>query len=190
MNDYRHRIVPQLASASIAALTLISSPENVWSDDRIFDEARFGVLTSVDGGHREDGVFLTGMVFFDPFDHRDATGWDRLARPRIHIGADVSTSGATDQIYAGFSWTADLTDKIFFETGFGGALHDGNLHGRNDDGPRLGCRALFHEYVALGLNLSANWTATAQIEHSSHADLCDGPNEGLTRAGLMVGYRF
>jgi lipid A 3-O-deacylase len=191
MNDYRFRKTARSSSLlSAALLCLISSSTSALSQDNIFDEARFGVLTSVDGGHHEDGVFLTGMVFFDPFDHRDARGWDKLARPRIHIGADVSTAGATDQVYAGFSWTANLTDRLFFETGFGGTLHDGNLDHRNDNGPRLGCRALFHEYAALGINMAANLTATAQIEHASHANLCDGPNEGLTRAGLLVGYRF
>jgi hypothetical protein len=30
----------------------------------------------------------------------------------------------------------------------------------------------------------------AQVAHSSHANLCDGPNGGMTRAGLLVGYKF
>lgn len=176
--DHRRHMAADCARKVCAALLcLFPSATIALSQDRLFDETRFGILTSVDGGHREDGFVLTGMVFFDPFDSRQAQGWDKLVRPRLHVGADVSTSGATDQIYAGFSWTANLTDRLFLETGFGGTLHDGNLDTRDDDGPRLGCRALFHEYAALGLNLTANWTATAQIEHSSHANLCDGPNE-------------
>jgi hypothetical protein len=30
----------------------------------------------------------------------------------------------------------------------------------------------------------------AEIAHSSNANLCDGPNDGMTRAGLQVGYKF
>ncbi|MGO6684000.1 acyloxyacyl hydrolase, partial [Rhizobium leguminosarum] len=26
--------------------------------------------------------------------------------------------------------------------------------------------------------------------HSSHANLCDRPNDGMTRAGLQIGYKF
>ncbi|CAN7515821.1 acyloxyacyl hydrolase [Pararhizobium sp. LjRoot238] len=30
----------------------------------------------------------------------------------------------------------------------------------------------------------------ATADHSSHADLCDGPNDGLSHAGLAIGYKF
>jgi hypothetical protein len=159
----------------------------------IFDEVRFGVLTSADNSevNEEDGQFITGMFFFDPWGHREAQGFERLLRPRIHVGGTVATEDEANQVYAGLSWTADLTDRFFLELGFGGTVHDGDL-GFNDggDGPKLGCRTLFHEYVAAGLNVTERWSVIAHIEHSSHANLCDGPNNGLSRAGVMVGYKF
>ena len=160
---------------------------------RIFDEARFGVLASVDDAdtYEEDGYFITGMLLFDPWGHMQAEGFDRLLRPRIHLGGTVATEGEANQVYAGFSWTTNVTDRFFLEMGFGGTLHDGDLD-RNDggDGPKLGCRALFHEYVAAGVNVTEKWSVMAHLEHSSHANLCDGPNNGFSRGGVMVGYKF
>ena len=159
----------------------------------IFDEARFGVLTSIDSSDfgKEDGAFVSGMLLFDPWDHMETTGWDRLLRPRLHVGGTIATENETNQVYAGFSWTANVTDRFFLEMGFGGTLHDGDLdEGDGGNGPKLGCRALFHEYVAAGLNVTDRWSLIAHLEHSSHAELCDGPNNGLSRAGVMVGYKF
>lgn len=160
---------------------------------RIFNEARFGVLTSVDSSdlNGEDGAFVTGMLLFDPWSHMEAAGWDRLLRPRIHVGGTIATEGEANQVYAGFSWTANVTDRFFLELGFGGTLHDGDLDiDDGGEGPKLGCRALFHEYVAAGFNVTDRWSVVAHLEHSSHANLCDGPNNGLSRGGVMVGYKF
>ncbi len=74
--------------------------------------------------------------------------------------------------------------------GFGGMIHNGNLEDYAESGPYLGCRALFREYAAVGYDVTANWRVLAQIEHSSHANLCGRPNNGLTRAGIQIGYKF
>nr|CAD6414546.1 acyloxyacyl hydrolase [Rhizobium sp. Q54] len=154
----------------------------------IFNEARFGSLVSIED---EDGAFVTGLVLFDPWGHEQAQGWDKLLRPRLHVGATISTADEANQVYAGFSWTANVTDRFFLELGFGGTLHDGDLDPSDGgDSPKLGCRALFHEYAAAGYNVTESWSIIAQIEHSSHAELCDGPNNGLSRAGILVGYKF
>ncbi|RWX22567.1 acyloxyacyl hydrolase [Rhizobium leguminosarum] len=79
--------------------------------------------------------------------------------------------------------------EAFAEAGFGGVIHTGDLEG-DDDGPELGCRVLFHEYLGAGYRFNAHWNVMAQIAHSSHANLCDGPNDGMTRAGLQIGYKF
>ncbi len=162
-------------------------------DDKaqVFDEVRFGALTSIDEANEDSGKFVTGMVLFDPWGHNEAFGWDRILRPRVHIGGTIATDDKPNQVFAGLSWTAHLTEKFFLELGLGGTFHDGHLDvGDNDDGPFLGCRALFREYMAAGLNLTENWSLIAHMEHSSHANLCDGPNEGLSRAGVMLGYAF
>jgi len=44
--------------------------------------------------------------------------------------------------------------------------------------------------AAAGYRFDDHWNLSATVEHASNANLCDGPNDGLTRAGLMLGYQF
>lgn len=175
------------AIAANAALLSVSAR----ADEKIFDELRFGASTSIQGGdEREDGIFPEVTVFFDPFGHSTATDWkQQLARPRVNLGTSIGTQGEATQVFAGFAWTVNLNEKIFAEAGFGGVWHNGELDS-NNDGPALGCRLLFHEYLGAGYNITEHWNVVAQVAHSSHANLCDGPNNGMTRAGLQVGYKF
>jgi hypothetical protein len=101
----------------------------------------------------------------------------------------VSEKQACPRCDSGGTWTVNFNEKIFAEAGFGGVWHTGELD-QNDDGPALGCRLLFHEYLGAGYNITQHWNVVAQVAHSSHANLCDGPNNGMTRAGLQVGYKF
>ncbi|MGO7741092.1 acyloxyacyl hydrolase, partial [Rhizobium johnstonii] len=38
----------------------------------------------------------------------------------------------------------------------------------------------FHEYLGAAYLFNAHCNVIAQISHSSHANLCDGPNDGMT----------
>lgn len=178
----------------VAAFALTDMTPAAAADGTVFDELRFGVTTSLtgrdDGG--ENGVFPAFTAYFDPFASASAvTFGEKLARPRLHLGAEIGTEGAATTIYGGVNWTFDLNPKIFVDLGFGGLWHDGRLrNGPGETGAEFGCRALFHEYAAIGYRFDNNWNISTQIEHASHANLCDGPNDGLTRVGLMVGYKF
>ncbi|KRB60182.1 lipid A 3-O-deacylase [Rhizobium sp. Root708] len=176
-------------AAFVANMSLFSVAAH--ADGQIFDELRFGASASIQNGHeREDGVFPEVTVFFDPFDQDAATNWQQqLARPRINLGTSIGTSGQATQVFGGFAWTVNFNEKIFAEAGFGGVWHNGALN-NNTDGPDLGCHWLFHEYLGAGYRFDAHWNVIAQVAHSSHANLCDGPNNGMTRAGLQVGYKF
>ncbi|MBX5043258.1 acyloxyacyl hydrolase [Rhizobium lentis] len=177
--------------ASVAAAAVVSMAGSANAGEQIFDELRFGVSASVQSGRAgEDGVFPEVTALFDPFGYEEAVGWQQqLLHPRVHLGTSIGTSGEATQFFTGFTWTVDLSDKLFAEAGFGGVIHTGELDD-NDDGPELGCRVLFHEYVGAGYRFTRNWNVMAQIAHSSHADLCDGPNDGITRAGVQIGYKF
>ncbi|ACI55218.1 conserved hypothetical protein [Rhizobium leguminosarum bv. trifolii WSM2304] len=177
------------ASVAVVAGTLAAGSAN--AGEQIFDELRFGLSTSVQSGHsREDGVFPEITAFFDPFGYESAVGWQQqLLHPRVHLGTSIGTSGEASQFFTGFTWTVDFNEKLFAEAGFGGVIHTGDLEG-DGDGPELGCRVLFHEYAGAGYRFTPHWNVMAQIAHSSHANLCDGPNDGMTRAGLQVGYKF
>lgn len=178
-----------LLAALLANISLL--PVSAHADEKIFDELRFGASASIQGGHsHEDGVFPEVTVFFDPFGQDAATDWKQtLARPRLNLGTSIGTAGEATQIFGGLSWTVNFNEKVFAEAGFGGVWHNGNLDYAKD-GPELGCRFMFHEYVGAGYRFDAHWNVMAQVAHSSHANLCDGPNSGMTRAGVQVGYKF
>ncbi|PDT09149.1 MULTISPECIES: acyloxyacyl hydrolase [unclassified Rhizobium] len=180
-----------LALASVAVVAGTSMAGSADAGEQIFDELRFGVSASVQSGHsREDGVFPEITALFDPFGYEEAVGWQQqLLRPRVHLGTSIGTAGEATQFFTGFTWTVDFNDKLFAEAGFGGVIHTGDLDD-NDDGPELGCRVLFHEYAGAGYRFTPHWNVMAQIAHSSHANLCDGPNDGMTRAGIQIGYKF
>jgi hypothetical protein len=163
---------------------------NASAHDQIFDELRFGASASVeDGRSGEDAVFPEVTVLFDPFGYESATDWkQQLLRPRVHLGTSIGTNGDATQFFTGFSWTVNFNEKLFAEAGFGGVIHTGDLDG-NDDGPNLGCRVLFREYIGAGYRFTEHWNVMAQIAHSSNANLCS-PNDGMTRAGVQVGYKF
>ncbi|MBY5461324.1 acyloxyacyl hydrolase [Rhizobium leguminosarum] len=180
-----------LRMASLAAAAAIPVAGSANAGQQIFDELRFGASASVQSGHsREDGVFPEITALFDPFGYDNAVGWQqKLLHPRVHLGTSIGTSGEASQFFTGFTWTVDLSEKLFAEAGFGGVIHTGDLEG-DGDGPELGCRVLFHEYLGAGYRFTPHWNLMAEIAHSSHANLCDGPNDGMTRAGLQVGYKF
>ncbi|MEI2299801.1 acyloxyacyl hydrolase [Ensifer sp. MJa1] len=182
----------RIASLLVVTTTLTAAAPALAADG-LFDEMRFGVTTSIASGDKqEDGVFPSFTVYFDPLDADGAADLgEKLLRPRIYTGAAVATSSnGVNQAYGGLSWTFDMTKRLFVEFGAGGTVHDGDLDDPDGDGPQLGCRFLFREYAAAGVRLDDHWNVSATVEHASHANLCDGPNSGLTCAGLALGYKF
>jgi hypothetical protein len=147
------------------------------------------VCLHTSGNTREDGLFTSATVLFDPFGaDQGKTLQDHILHPRLHVGAIVSTSGETDQVFAGFTWRADVTNRFFIDFGFGGALNNATLHDSNE-GPSVGCHALFHESLAAGYKVSEAWRVLATIDHSSNANLCHD-NDGLSYAGLAISRKF
>jgi len=177
---------------AVAAVAVSHASDGFAGDTAaIFDELRFGESTSIQSGDSgESGLFPEVTIFLDPLDQAGAADWKQaLVRPRVSLGTSIGTGDHATQVHAGVSWTVDFTDKLFAEAGFGGLWHNGNLE-NNQDGLNLGCRFLFREYVGLGYRFDDNWNVIGQVAHASHAKLCDGSNDGMTRAGIQVGYRF
>lgn len=154
------------------------------------DEIRLGVSGSIQVDDiYEPGPFPWVTLYFDPFERDGATNiGEQLLRPRLNVGAMVSTTGEASQLLAGATWTVDLTESLFVEVGLGGAFTNASLDG-SDPGPQVGCSLLFHESIAAGVRIDQHWSVVATVEHSSNANLCD-ENDGLTYAGIGIGYRF
>lgn len=160
------------------------------SDWRLLDEVRGGVFYHELDGPEEGTVdinfeLLTSRLpLIDP-----ASTWYFLA-PRLHLGTTINTDGDTSHVYAGITFTADITQALFIEGSFGGALHDGETGDDVDPGRNaLGCSPLFRESASIGYRFTENLSLMATLEHLSNAGLCD-ENRGLTNAGLRLGYTF
>lgn len=128
-------------------------------------------------------------VLADPFAAARAAPWAPLA-PRLHVGVTGAPGARTSLAYAGFTWTFDLTARVFAEVSFGGAVHNGRIGDIAEPGRNaMGCRAAFRESASLGYRVNARWSVMASVEHASNSGLC-GQNRGLTNFGVRAGYAF
>ncbi|MGV8936800.1 MAG: acyloxyacyl hydrolase [Allorhizobium sp.] len=166
--------------------------EQAFAADWSPKEVRFGVSGSIGtNGLFEKGFFPTVALYFDPLDSANAATWSqKFLRPQLHVGTMVSTAGQTSQIYAGLNWKTDLTERLFVDFGFGGTIHNGDLQWDGTDGPKLGCRVMFHEYAAAGFHINEKWDVLATVDHASHAELCSPQNSGISHAGISLAYKF
>ncbi|MEJ2123714.1 MAG: acyloxyacyl hydrolase [Alphaproteobacteria bacterium] len=106
--------------------------------------------------------------------------------PRLHLGTTIAPDGISE-IYAGFTWEHHFASRLFFETSLGGAVHDGPTADNNADS--YGCPLLFRESASLGFDITNRVRILATVDHISNAGLCS-ENQGLTNAGVRLGYRW
>lgn len=171
----------------LALVLIVAFSQSAFAGDLV-DEVRIGAGGVIQSdSSRDKGALGSAEVYFAPFKSSRGGAAGVLLEPRIQLGVSGG-SNATDQAYAGLNWHVPLGEKFFAEAGVGGTVHNGSLD--SGDGPRLGCRFLFREHVALGVRLTDTINLMATADHSSHANLCDGPNDGLTHVGLAVGVKF
>lgn len=165
-----------------------SAPASGW---RVLDEVRLGVFAHDIGSPEEGSVDINGELLSSRLPLiNPMSNWAWLS-PRLHVGGTVNTAGDTSHAYAGLTWTVDVTQRIFIDASFGGAIHSGETGLVVPvDRSSLGCSPLFRESASLGYRLTDNWSVMASIEHLSNAGLCDNGNRGLTNYGARVGYRF
>ncbi|MCJ8151782.1 acyloxyacyl hydrolase [Shinella sedimenti] len=177
----------KLLNASLVIAPLALAPAFALAGDLV-DEIRLGGSGIIDSKSSKDKGFVgSAEIYLSPFESSQTGVAKVLLEPRVQIGASAGASG-TDQIYTGLNWHLPLGETFFAEAGIGGTVHNGNLDTGN--GPRLGCRFLFREHVALGVKVTETVSVMATADHSSNANLCDGPNDGITHAGLAIGVKF
>jgi lipid A 3-O-deacylase len=161
---------------------------------RILDEIKIGGLAHDIplGGHgREHGADVNFEVLF-----ASPEFFKYIWSPRPHVGVDANTEGKTTNYYFGLAWDWDFYkpnwsrgDGFFATLALGGAIHDGKLDTRNPGRKSLGGRALFREGFDLGYRFNEHVSLSAFVDHISNANLANR-NEGLTNAGMRLGYRF
>lgn len=157
-------------------------------DHPIFSEFRIGVLAAdlEPGGGSDDGVAIS-LEALTPYRHAAHHSLiEHLLNPRFHVGAAIHPDGGVNQAYAGLTWDYYLTDSVFVETSFGGAVHDGETGNSSDS---YGCTLNFRESLSIGADVTPSISIMATIDHMSNADLCD-ENQGITNAGVRLGYRW
>lgn len=187
----------QVASAGgaflLAAATLSGAsaePNGSFADFPIINEFRFGILAAdlEEGGGSDDAVALNAEVLTAPLGYSaNETILDVFLHPRLHLGANVNLErDGVNQLYAGVTWDFYLTEKLFLEASFGGALHDGET---DDNSDSYGCVLNFRESASVGFALSENLSLMVGVDHMSNGGLCD-QNQGLTNVGVRVGYRW
>jgi lipid A 3-O-deacylase len=150
-----------------------------------FFELRAGALFGIDGpkGDKEGTPDVNLELLYGPIGGEYQNGFlNHLLRPRLHLGGTINTGGNTSELYAGFTWDVFLTQRLFIEGSFGGAVDNG-------DDTYFGCPVNFHESGSVGFMLSERWDVMATVDHMSNADLCDA-NRGLTNVGFRIGRRW
>jgi len=158
-------------------------------------ELRAGVLFhSIDeagpGGEILNLTRLQDVSFEILFRSPDIDAFSWIGSPRPNIGATINLGGLESMAHLGLTWQLALSDSAFYLEGtFGAAIHNGAFSGAKFPARNLGCFVQFYEAAGIGMNVSANMTATLSIEHASSAKICL-PNEGLTNLGVRLGYKF
>jgi hypothetical protein len=155
----------------------------------VLDEVRVGAFKqAVDDAPHEGGAALNLEALFGRLNvHYDNKVLDYFVNFRPHVGTTISLDGKTSEFYFGGSWDFKITDWAFFETSFGGAIHDGPLDVPHE--ASYGCTANFRESASLGFKLSEDWRLISTVDHMSNGGAC-APNRGLTNAGVRLGYKF
>jgi lipid A 3-O-deacylase len=151
-------------------------------------EARLGVFAHDPWSPESGSVDINGeLLSVKPF--ALGTGWD-VAVPRLHLGASVNTQGKTSNVYAGFTWSLDLTTALFIEASLGGAVNNGATGTYVPaDMNAVGCHASFRESASLGFRLTDQISLMGTVEHYSNGGICDR-NRGVTNVGVRLGYSF
>jgi hypothetical protein len=156
---------------------------------RLLSEFRFGTSVQDPWGDESGSGNLTGEVLLSkPFTTADL--FTSYFIPRPHVGGSLNFDSRSSFVYAGLTWSVDVTPRIFIEGSFGGAARENRTNpfaGSFDQAS--GCQHLFRESGSIGVRLSANWSMMATVEHLSGNGSC-GTGGGLTNIGARLGYAF
>ena len=149
---------PDLVAPQFTTPTLASDSARHW-------EARFGVFAHGLGGREKGTVDLDGEVVSPRLFARHTGFWSWFI-PRLHLGGSVNLSERTSFAYTGLLWTANFTERTFFEIFVGPSVHNGFKDFQPPNMQALGCYVLVHSGVSLGYRLSERWSVVATTNTS------------------------
>ena len=196
----RHRLL--LFAASAWAAGLLSSAAMAQAPSA-YREIRLGLLAhdvAFTGGV-EPGADINFEVTSSSIIDQEWTGslpiWAQWAvHPRLHLGVEINTAGATNNVYAGLTWTANLAEDLFrpgdgLESSylFGPALNDGRCQTPRPDRKSLGANVLFHLGAEITYRISPTISIGIYYDHESNGGLVRY-NRSLNDFGARVAYRF
>jgi len=171
-------------------LALIFSTKNAVADPAagIVSEVKFGILAHdlrfIAADPVESGADINGEILFV------SPGFlEPVFSPRPHLGVQVNTDGGTSQVYAGVTWTIDLTDRLWLGLSGGGTLHNGETLDQDADRKALGSSVLFRLAAELGVDVTENLSLSLYFDHESNAFLAP-LNPGIDNVGMRAGWRF
>jgi hypothetical protein len=171
--------------AALAGGNALAAP----SSDGFVRELRWGVAAHDVGGlwsgeSCEEGPdILTGLIFNWPLFHLlSGTAYPEL-------GFSINTRGHTSKIHGGLLLQWEPVGPVFFSTGIGLALHNGELETHRPDRKSLGSRLLFRVPIEIGIVIDRHHRLMIVFDHVSNADLAE-PNEGMDTLGVMYGFHF
>jgi hypothetical protein len=122
-----------------------------------------------------------------------------LGAPRVNLVLAVNSAGHSDLASAGLTWDHRIFRQLYGSVDFGLGVTDGLLSpppgptGAEDERNRLllGSRVLFREAAGLDWRLDPRWSIGVEFVHASNGHiLSHGFNQGITDAGVRLGYRF
>jgi len=168
-----------------------------------YDELKFGALVHDAHflGGREKGADLNPeLILKSPITDEmlaTAPAWLRWAlQPRPTFGAEINTSGYTNQGYLGATWSwlvganvAQPQDGVVFSYFFGPGFNDGDIIARRPDHKSLGSHVLFREAFELGYLFPNGFQVSGFIDHVSNGGLAK-QNQSLNDVGVRFGVRF
>jgi hypothetical protein len=76
-------------------------------------------------------------------------------RPAVGAEVCIDTKG-TSKAFAALLWEIEKAN-FFLDIGFGGTIHNGNLHGHDPDEKHYGSRVLFYEQFCLGYSITRQY---------------------------------
>ncbi len=158
------------------------------ADDSIFSEVKLGILAHdlrfIAASPVEEGIDINAELLFVSPDF-----FEPIWSPRPHIGVQINADGRTSQVYAGLTWTFDLTEQVWLGASVGGAFHNGETTNVGLSRKALGSDVLFRLSAEIGVDITEKFSISLYLDHESNAFLADR-NPGLDNAGVRFGWKF